>query len=112
MLDVVVVGGSSAGLSAALYLGRMRRAVAVFDTGLPCNRYSHAAHGFFTRDHVPPAELLQIARAQLARYDTVRFHQDKVLNIEVKPGAFAVHSEAGTSLRARKIVLATGVRDE
>jgi thioredoxin reductase len=116
MLDVVIVGGSSAGLSAGLYLGRMRRTVAVFDTGQPCNRYSHAAHGFLTRDHVPPAELLQIAREQLARYDTVHFLNDKVVKIEVKPKpnlrAFTVHSESGAPRMARKVVLATGIRDE
>ena len=63
MFDVIVVGGSVAGLSAATYLGRMRRQVLVVDSGKPCNRFSHASHGFLTRDGSDPAELLQIARA-------------------------------------------------
>lgn len=61
MLDTVIVGGSSAGLSAALVLGRALRKVVVIDDQKPCNRFSHASHGFLTRDGVHPSELVQIA---------------------------------------------------
>ena len=55
MLDVVIVGGSSAGLSAALVLGRSLREVVVIDDLKPCNRFSHASHGFLTRDGISPS---------------------------------------------------------
>jgi thioredoxin reductase len=67
MLDVVIVGGSSAGLSAALILGRSLRDVIVIDDQKPCNRFSGASHGFLTRDGTSPPELLHIAYEQLKR---------------------------------------------
>jgi thioredoxin reductase len=111
MLDVVIVGGSAAGLSAALYLGRMRRKVVIFDTGTPCNRFSHASHGFLTRDGTPPAELLQLGREQLQPYTTISFRAEAVTAIVPQADGFQVTIATG-SYRARKILLATGLRDE
>lgn len=111
MLDVTIVGGSAAGLSAALYLGRMRRKVVIFDTGTPCNRFSHASHGFLTQDGTPPAELLQLGREQLQPYTTVSFRAEAVTDIVPQADSFQIVSEAG-SYTARKVLLATGVRDE
>ena len=65
VFDVIIVGGGPAGLSAALVLGRSRRRVLICDSGKPRNAVSHAAHGFFSRDGIAPAELLQIGREQL-----------------------------------------------
>ncbi len=112
MLDAVIVGGSVAGLSAALYLGRSRRRVMIFDTGEPCNRFSHAAHGFLTRDHILPAELLRIGYEQLARYSTIQSQMGRVIRVEPRVGHFEVFVENGTTVVARKVLLATGVRDE
>lgn len=111
MLDTIIVGGSSAGLSAALVLGRARRNVLVFDDGKPCNRFSHASHGFLTRDGVRPSDLLQIAREQLAPYETVRLHAATVARIAQIDGGFRVETEANDSYTARKVLLATGLRD-
>lgn len=111
MFDVIIVGGSVAGLSAALNLGRMRRQVLIFDTGKPCNRFSHASHGFLTRDGVAPAELLQIGRDQLQPYTTVTFRSEAVTEIAPHPDGFRVETATGT-FNARKILLATGLRDE
>src|SRR5438094_6799927 len=69
--DVVIVGGGSAGLSAALLLGRSRRRVLVSDTGKTRNAVAHESHGFFTRDGATPAELVRIGREQLRPYETV-----------------------------------------
>ena len=111
MLDVIIVGGSSAGLSAALVLGRARRHVRVFDDGKPCNRFSHASHGFMTRDGVRPADLLQIARDQLAPYREVALQPATVTRVSPIANGFRVETEAGDVHSARKLLLATGLQD-
>lgn len=111
MVDVVIVGGSTAGLSAALYLGRSLRRTIVFDAGEPCNRFSHASHGFFTRDGTPPAELLQIGREQLARYEMVSIQQKRVTAVRPVGEHFEVEAEDGTVVATRKVLLATGLHD-
>jgi thioredoxin reductase len=111
MLDVVIVGGSAAGLSAALYLGRMRRKVMIFDTGTPCNRFSRASHGFLTRDGAAPAELVRIGREQLQPYTTITSQAEAVTEITPQADGFQVATETG-SYSARKILLATGLRDQ
>jgi thioredoxin reductase len=61
MVEVIIVGGGPAGLSAALVLGRCRRNVLLFDAGQPRNAASHALHGFLSRDGINPLELLEIS---------------------------------------------------
>lgn len=111
MLDVMIVGGSSAGLSAALVLGRARRRVLVFDDGKPCNRFSHASHGFLTRDGVAPADLVGIAREQLQPYESVTLINATAAQVGVVEGGFSVTTAAGDVHTARKLLLATGLTD-
>jgi len=108
--DVIIVGGSNAGLSAALMLGRARRHVLVCDTGKPVNAPAHAAHGFFTRDGTPPADLLAIGRAQLRPYPTVDLRQIATTGAarDEHGGGFLVTLADGTTAHARAILLATG----
>jgi thioredoxin reductase len=106
--DVLVVGGGAAGLSAALVLGRARRRVAVVDAGEPRNAPAAHMHGFLSRDGMRPAELLRAGRAEAAVYG-VELVRDRVVRIE--PG-FAVTLASGRSMAARRLLLATGVRDE
>lgn len=112
MLDVVIVGGSSAGLSAALILGRSLRNVVVIDDQKPCNRFSHASHGFLTRDGILPSELLQIAHEQLEHYPSVTLKTATVIRIEKIDAGFEVVSSDSSKLQTRIVLLATGLRDE
>lgn len=111
MFDVLIVGGSVAGLSAATYLGRMRRQILVMDSGKPCNRVSHASHGFLTRDGVDPAELLRIGREQVQAYPTVQLRSGLVTAIQPQADGFVVTLETGESMATRKVLLAMGLRD-
>ena len=112
MLDAVIVGGSSAGLSAALVLGRSLRDAVVIDDQQPCNRFSHASHGFLTRDGAHPAELLRIAHEQLQRYPSVALKAATALHIEKKDAGFEIVSSDGSTLQARTVLLATGLSDD
>ena len=111
MIDVVIIGGSAAGLSAALNLGRSLRRTVIFDTGRPCNRFSHASHGFLTRDGISPSELLQHAWKDLERYETVSMEQTKVTAIQPQEDHFRIEAEQGEAITARRVLLATGLRD-
>ena len=111
-LDVVIVGGGPAGLSAALVLGCSRRRVQILDTGEPRNAPSSGAHGFFSRDGVEPRELLRIGREQLQPYGDVEYREARVVSVRGFDGAFEVVLENGESLSARKLLLASGVSDE
>lgn len=110
--DCVIVGGGSAGLSAALTLGRARRGVLVCDKGNPRNAPAAEAHTFFTRDGTPPLELLRIGREQLKPYKTVEFQSFGVKEIKKAGERFEVTFDDGTVKNARKILLAFGVGDE
>jgi thioredoxin reductase len=110
-MDVVVIGGGAAGLSAALVLGRSRRRTLVVDAGAPRNAPSPTAHSCFTRDGTPPAELLRIGREQLAPYDSVRVVGDRVTSVRPTDGGFVVDLAEGGEVEARRVLLAVGVRD-
>ena len=106
--DVVIVGGGAAGLSAALVLGRARRRVAVIDAGNPRNAPAADMQGFLSRDGMPPAELLAKGRAEVARYG-VEVIRDRVERIDP---TFVVHLHHRGTVKARRILVATGVGDE
>jgi thioredoxin reductase len=106
--DVVVVGGGAAGLSAALVLGRARRRVAVVDAGAPRNAPAAHMQGFLSRDGMPPTGLLAAGRAEVAGYG-VELVDDQVVGSEA---GFFVRLAGGQVLKARRVLVATGVRDE
>ncbi|NJO81819.1 MAG: NAD(P)/FAD-dependent oxidoreductase [Blastochloris sp.] len=112
MLDVLIIGGSNAGLSAALVLGRARRRVLVLDHGQPRNAPSAHVQGFFTRDGTPPAELRRIAHEQLRPYTTVTTKTDTALTAQRAEAGFVVTTHSGNTYHARMLLLATGVHDE
>lgn len=110
--DVAIVGGSFAGLSAALQLARARRSVAVFDTGQRRNRFASASHGFLAQDGRPPEDIVAQARGQLAAYPTVTWIDAQVDEARAAGDASFVLRAGGQAWEARRIVLALGVADE
>lgn len=111
--DVIVIGGSFAGLAAAMQLGRARRRVLIVDAGKPRNRFAHASHGFLGQDGRSPAEILDVFREQVRAYPTVRFEAGEASDAhQAGAGDFTVTLSSGERLRARRLILATGVVDE
>lgn len=110
--DVIVVGGSFAGLSAAMQLARARQRVLVVDAGLPRNRFARKAHGFLGQDGIAPHEITCLARLQLAAYPTVDFVSGEALEAGTIAGGFALDFGDGRTETASRLILATGVRDE
>lgn len=111
--DTIIIGGGPAGLSAALVLGRCCRKVLVCDAGTPRNWAAHQMHGFLTRDGIAPTEFSSVAREQLKRYDNVHFWEGEVTDVAHAPNHFfRVKLDNGRVEGARKLLIATGVRDQ
>ena len=108
--EVIVVGGGAAGLSAALVLGRARRRTLVVDAGEPRNAPAAHMHGYLSRDGMPPTEFLAIGRKEIARYG-VELVRDRAVDV-TKGEEFAVALASGRTVHARRLVIATGLRDE
>ncbi|CAM5248015.1 NAD(P)/FAD-dependent oxidoreductase [Streptomyces aurantiogriseus] len=108
--EVIVIGGGTAGLSAALVLGRARRRTLVVDAGEPRNAPTAHMHGYLSRDGMPPAEFLAAGREEIARYG-VELVRDRAVDA-TKGEDFVVRLAGGRTVRARQLVVATGLRDE
>jgi thioredoxin reductase len=111
-VDVLIVGGGPAGLSAALVLGRCHRQVLVCDDGLPRNRASFAIHGLLGQEGKAPAEFLATARAELGKYPTVWSRATRVDDVRPAGNTFEYSCEDGTRGTASKVLLASGIVDE
>ncbi|AGU47235.1 putative pyridine nucleotide-disulfide oxidoreductase [Variovorax paradoxus B4] len=111
--DALVVGGSFAGLSAALQLARARKTVCIVDAGAPRNRFAAASHGFFGQDGTPPLKMIADARAKVLAYPNASFVEGRVAQAHADgAGGFAVSLEGGGApLSGSRIVLAFGVED-
>ena len=109
--DVVIAGAGPAGLSAALYLARAEKSVLLVDHGTPRNAAARHAHGFLTREGVPPAELRAAARADLVAFPHVSFGDDRVASIERMGAELRVTLASGGHVHARRVLIATGLVD-
>jgi thioredoxin reductase len=115
--EVLVIGGGAAGLSAGLVLGRARRRTLLVDAGEPRNAPAAHMQGYLSRDGMPPTELLAVGREEIARYGTVELVRDRVVDVtrdgaEGSPPGFTAALAGGRTVRARRVIVATGLKDE
>ena len=110
--DVIIAGGSYAGMSAALQLARARRKVLVVDAGQRRNRFAASSHGFLGQDGRAPADIAEDARAQLMAYPTVEWVSDTLINACKEAQGFTLETARGQRYSALRLLLATGVIDD
>lgn len=109
--DVIVVGGSYSGLSAATQLGRARRRVLVIDAGQRRNRYALHSHGYLTQDGSQAAEIAAQGRAQLLAYPDVAWANETAVSASAEGDNFRISFPDGGNVLGRRLILATGVTD-
>jgi thioredoxin reductase len=109
--DVIIVGGSYAGLSAAMSLGRALRSVLIIDGGSPCNRQTPHSHNFITQDGEKPNVIAEKAKKEVLKYDTVKFLTDLAVNGTKTDKGFEILTQSGKIFSTKKLVFATGLKD-
>lgn len=109
--DVIIIGGSYAGLSAAMALGRALRSVLIIDSGLPANRQTPHSHNFITQDGEIPGVIAKKAKAQVLNYDTVKFHYGLAVSGKQIESGFEIRTRAGSVFESGKLIFATGLKD-
>ncbi|MEN7551503.1 NAD(P)/FAD-dependent oxidoreductase [Rapidithrix thailandica] len=112
IFDVLIIGGSYAGLSAAMALGRSLKNVLVIDSGKPCNATTPHSHNFLTQDGIPPKEIAAIAQGQVKKYETVRFYSGLAVSGTKTGDEFQITTQTGDTFWGKKVVFATGIKDE
>jgi thioredoxin reductase len=109
--DVIIIGGSYAGLSAGMSLGRALRQVLIIDSGKPCNIQTPHSHNFITHDGETPAQVSALAKEQVKKYDTVSFYEGLAVSGIKKESGFEIRTQSGDILTAKKLIFATGIKD-
>lgn len=109
--DIMIVGGSYAGLAAAMALGRALKKVLVIDDGMPCNRQTPFSHNFLTNDGKTPAQIRETAYEQVQAYTTIEFVKGRAVKGSQIDSGFEITVEDGQTFEAGKIIFATGIKD-
>ena len=109
--EVIIIGGSYAGLSAAMALGRSLRKVLIIDSGLPCNRQTPHSHNFITHDGEKPSAIAESAKAQVLKYETVKFLNGFAVNGKKVKDGFEITTQSEGAFRTKKLIFATGIKD-
>lgn len=109
--EIIIIGGSYAGLSAAMALGRSLRNVLVIDSGRPCNRHTPHSHNFLTQDGEAPAAISAKAIAQVRQYPSVAFFKGKAVFGTRNERGFSITTDSGDAFTATKLLFATGITD-
>ncbi len=109
--DVIIIGGSYAGLSAAMSLGRSLRNVLIIDSGKTCNRYTPHSHNFIPHDGEEPSVLAKKAKEQVLKYKTVDFFEGLAVKGQKTDTGFRITTQSGKVFSAPKLIVATGIKD-
>lgn len=109
--DVIIIGGSYAGLSVAMALGRSLRNVLIIDSGLSCNRQTPYSHNFITQDGEKPSRIATKAKNEVLNYDTVKFQNGFAKSGKKTKNGFEITTEIGATFESKKLVFATGIKD-
>lgn len=109
--EVIIIGGSYAGLSAGMALGRALRKVLIVDSGNPCNKQTPYSHNFITNDGKTPKEIASFAKQQVSMYDTVVLLDGLVTAGTKIENGFELQTQTGETFSAGKLVFATGIKD-
>lgn len=118
--EVIIIGGSYAGLSAAMALGRSLRKTLIIDGGKPCNSQTPHSHNFLTQDGSTPQEISEIAKEQVSKYDSITFYEGLATSGKRVSGGFEITAsrpvrfqkpDRPNVFRAKKLVLASGIKD-
>lgn len=109
--DVIIIGGSYAGLSAAMALGRSLRNVLIIDNAQPCNIQTPHAHNFLTQDGKTPSEISNLAKQEIEKYKTVKFHKGLATSGTKIANGFEIKTDTNDKFTARKLIFATGIKD-
>lgn len=109
--DVIIIGGSYAGLSAAMALGRSLRNVLIIDSGLPCNRQTPHSHNFITQDGEKPHVIAEKAREEVLKYKTVKLVNGFAISGKKTENGFSIVTQNNEKFYGKKLVFATGIKD-
>lgn len=109
--DVIIIGGSYAGLATAMALGRALKNILLIDSGKPCNRQTPYSHNFLTQDGRTPKEISTLAKQQVLAYNTITFYDGfATRGVKINNG-FEIQTETDEKFTAAKLVFATGIKD-
>jgi len=112
LFDVIIIGGSYSGLSAAMALGRSLRRTLVIDNGKPCNIQTPHSHNFLTQDGSSPSEISLLAKNQVEEYETIEFYNGKAISAQKVNNGFEITTEKGEKFSSKKLIVASGITDE
>lgn len=111
IFDAIIIGGSYAGLSAAMALGRSLRSVLIIDSGLPCNMQTPHSHNFLTQDGKTPQEISILSKEQVEKYETVKFYKGIATSGTKTENGFEITTDTKDRFTAKKLIFATGIKD-
>ncbi|TGL39785.1 NAD(P)/FAD-dependent oxidoreductase [Leptospira perdikensis] len=109
--DITIIGGSYAGLSAALSLVRSLRNVVVIDSERPCNQNTPFSHNFVTHDGKTPNQIRSMALADLKEYKTFKLQLGEATSIQKQGSGYLIKGNGFADIQSNQIIFATGVKD-